>query len=136
MSNFLTPLIVEELDDQRWALTSDLWYQSDIFGGDIKVPLGFVTDFASVPRIPFAFWATGDTAHEGATVHDFLYQTHLRDRETADRIFLEAMKVTGIAPWRRDLMYWAVRGGGMFAYHTGPERYELLGNLAKFNAPA
>lgn len=133
MSNFLTPLIVEEIDDQRWGLTSDLLYQSDIFGGVIKVPYGFVTDFASVPRWPLAFWAAGDTAHQAATIHDLLYQTHLKDRETCDKILLEAMEVTGIPIWRRKLMYYAVRTFGMFAYNSGPERYEVLGNLAKFS---
>src|SRR5258708_6192683 len=75
MAEFKTKLVVEELDDKTWKLKEDLYYTSDILGV-IYVPAGFVTDFASVPRLPFAYLLAGDTAHQAAVVHDYLYQTH------------------------------------------------------------
>jgi len=122
MSKFLTALDVELVDDDQndgrgaWRLTEPFVYQSDI-AGNITVPAGFVTDFASVPRVPVAFWLTGDTAHDAAVVHDYLYTTGQVDRATADAVLLEAMALSGIPAWRRYAMYWAVRafGGAHFA---------------------
>jgi hypothetical protein len=110
-------LRVEEVDDGRWRLLEDFVYHSDVVGS-IIVPAGFVTDFASVPRVPVAFWFVGDTAHLAAVVHDYLYSTGIFPKATADRVFLEAMAVTGIPHWRRWLMYLGVRWGGGLAWET------------------
>lgn len=130
MSKFLTQLSVTALDDETWKLASPLGYQSDIFfvakRGTLLVPTGFVTDFASVPRLPLAYLLAGNTAHEAAVVHDYLYQTHLTDRQTADRILLEAMEVTGVALWRRRIMYRAVRFCGWWPWRSGPKRFTIL----------
>lgn len=123
MSRFMTKLEVELVDDTEndgrgcWRLKNPLAYESDVAGKIITVPEGFCTDFASVPRIPVAYWLTGDTAHEAAVVHDFLYSTGELPRAKADDVLMEAMTVTGIPAWRRYAMYWAVRafGGSHFA---------------------
>lgn len=122
MSQFLSVLDVQLLDDTMadgrgmWMLCQPLAYQSDIAGKVIVVPAGFKTDFASVPRLPIAYWLTGDTAHAPAVVHDHLYSTGDLPRETADAVLLEAMASAGVPRWRRYAMYWAVRafGGGRF----------------------
>jgi len=49
-------------------------------------------------------------------VHDYLYQTGERSRKEADDIFKEAMLVSGTAPWKATVMYWAVRLFGWAAY--------------------
>lgn len=93
----------------------------------IMVPKGFVTDFASIPLglhnsfPPLGLWA------RPAIIHDFLYATKGTGayrtrrwinrpvdytRPEADAIFKEAMKVVGVPPWRREVMYRAVRWGG------------------------
>lgn len=118
MSQFRTPLDVRRMRDGSadgrgtWQLLSDLVYQSDLLDRVITVPAGFVTDFASVPRIPVAYLLAGDEAHEEAVVHDWLYTTHLCDRATADGVFREAMGATGQAAWRSWLMWLGVRVGG------------------------
>ena len=125
---FETPLDCEEInhEDNLWKLLSLLRYNSPIFGGVIEVPQFFVTDFASVPRIPLAYLLCGNTAHEAAVVHDYLYQTHGRDRATCDKILLEAMLTTQVPKWRAYMMYWAVRLGGYSAYKSGPSRFQVL----------
>ena len=93
-----------------WALQQPLVYRSALPGvGEIVVPAGFVTDFASVPRWPLTFLLAGDTAHAPAVVHDFLYGTRRVRRATADLVFLEAMVLTGVPRWRRAAMWVAVR---------------------------
>lgn len=108
-ARFLDPLSVTRRPGGRWALTRPLRYQSAVLRALLTVHAGFLTDFASVPRLPFAFWLFGDTAHAEAVVHDFLCATKIVPRAQADRVFLEAMEVSGIPAWRRWPMYLAVR---------------------------
>lgn len=81
---FLTPLRVEQVSEAAgtWRLLEPLCYVSPIFGGLIVVPAGFVTDFASVPRLPFSYWLFGGVGQAAAVVHDYLYQCH--DLEVPD----------------------------------------------------
>ncbi len=115
MPKFLTRLDVEHLSDEQWKLSDDLVYQSDIVGL-VTVPKGFVTDFASVPRLPGAYWVAGGKANKEAVVHDFLYRSKLCTRKEADDVFLEAMELNGQSWWRRRLMWAGVRLFGWTAY--------------------
>lgn len=113
---FVTDLEVElRPDGKTWQLTTVLVYDSKLVGL-LTIPAGFQTDFASVPRLPLVYLLTGDTAHKAAVVHDYLYQKKLFRRDICDRVFLEAMRVTGVAEWRSHLMYAAVRLFGGFWY--------------------
>lgn len=122
MTGFLTVLSVSLVDDAQadgrgmWRLEHPLVFQSAVLGRAITVPECFETDFASVPRVPVAYWLAGDTAHPAAVVHDYLYSTGEVSRATADRVLLEAMAAEGVPAWRRYPMYWAVRafGGSRF----------------------
>lgn len=127
MSKFLTALRVLRLEDTScdgrgtWQLLAPLAYESDLAGRDVIVPPGFKTDFASVPRVPVAFFLTGGLAHEAAVVHDWLYTTHLLERDLADGLLREAAAVCGVASWRCWLMYWGVRLGGARAWNAGTD---------------
>lgn len=121
-AKFLDPLVVRKLDDGRWRLTHELRYDSAAAGGRIIVPVGFETDFASVPRVPLAFILFGDTAHEAAVVHDYLYATKVLPRALADHIFDEAMKVCGIPLYHRLPMYLAV---AVFGETVWREHWEI-----------
>lgn len=118
MSHFITDLDVRKLThdasaDRRgtWKLLQPLVYSSEL-AGMITVPAGFVTDFASVPRIPVAFLLAGDCGQEAAVIHDFLYTTHQVPRETADAVLREALLVGDEPAWRAWLMWAGVRVGG------------------------
>lgn len=78
------------------------------------VPIGFITDGASIPKI---FWSLVGSPFTGlyrraALIHDYLYFTQTTKRSYADKVFLEAMKVLGVSWWKRRLMWVAVRVGG------------------------
>jgi hypothetical protein len=113
---FQTRLRVEQVDDSHWRLTDEFVYDSDVAHARIVVPAGFVTDFASVPRIPIAFWLVGDTAHAAAVVHDYLYATGIFPKAVADDVLYEAMVTSGMPAWRCHLIYWGVRLGGRHAW--------------------
>ena len=117
MSAFLDRLIIEELDDSTFELHEPFRYQSDL-AGLISVPVGFKTDFASVPRIGMIYALLGDCAHEPAVIHDWLYYADLADRSVADDVLLEAMGVIGLPWWRRYPIWLGVRAGGWIAWNT------------------
>lgn len=124
MSRFVTELDVRRLGPGpkgrgTWKLLAPLVYASDLVG-TVDVPMGFVTDFASVPRLPLAFLAAGDHAHQAAVIHDWLYTTHAVGgqaitRAQADAVFEEAIRCSDPdAPaW---LMWAGVRIGGSGAW--------------------
>jgi hypothetical protein len=120
MARFLTPLRAEK-SGEYWTVLQPLIYDSDVACKVFIVPEGFVTDFASVPRLPLAFLLTGDAAHSAAVIHDYAYKTAIVDRETADAVFKEAAMVSGEPPWRATLMHWGVRLGGWIAWNKHRE---------------
>ena len=81
-------------------------------GREVEVPVGFVTDFASVPR---AFWRLippWGRYSPAAVVHDYLYGQDDWPKAEADRAFLDLMRQVGVPRWKRTMMYWAVRWFG------------------------
>lgn len=121
MSRFLSSLKVEpatDADDGNWRLLADLEFLSDAAKQTIIVPTGFVTNFASVPRIIGIYELTGNTSSKAATVHDYLYSTHIVCRRVADAVLREASKVSGVPGWRRWIMWAGVRVGGWTHWGT------------------
>jgi hypothetical protein len=122
MSKFLTDLKMENAtprDDGLWRLTAPLVYQSDVAKMTFTVPAGFITDLASVPRIPIAYLLAGGTSNEASVVHDFIYSTHPVARATADAVLKEASLLTGVPKWRAWLMWAGVRVGGGGSHWNG-----------------
>ena len=134
MPRFLGPLEVRLVGRGKWMTLAPLTYDSAIWSFPIIIPAEMVTDFASVPRAPFAFMLTGGRAPGPAVVHDFLYQSpSWGDRELADAIFAEAMGVEQpefgfeAESWSiRHLMWTGVRAGGWHAWNKTPARAASL----------
>lgn len=125
MSHFITQLSTEPYgglndDGDKHVLTGPLFYASEIAKGVIIVPEGFVTDFATVLRLPIIYWLFGNTARKAAVIHDYLYQSGRFPRAMCDAIFREASEVTGVPAFKRWGMWVGVRiGGGL--YYTAPQ---------------
>lgn len=123
---WLSDLDVRVVDDSAYErrcyeLLRPLRYQSARLGRVFEVPAGFRTDFASIPLPALSLIGTlGDRA---ATLHDWLVRTGEIPRQTADRVFLEALRDSGVEKSVAELMYMAV-----CAYTAGiqppPERDE------------
>lgn len=102
-----------------WQLYTPLVYASALLRRTVSVPKDFITDFASVPRIPGIWWIAGGMADEAAVIHDWMYNRKVGTRKIADKVFLEAMKASGVSFWRRYTMYAAVRALGWRYYGKG-----------------
>lgn len=117
MSSFTKSLIVEVLDKGTiYKIAEEFtYYRSDDKNSLIKVPKGFKTNFASIPRL---FWniypptgggTKGTKYGKSAVLHDYLYETKMYNRKECDKIFLEAMKAMEVNFFTRYLFYYCVR---------------------------
>ncbi len=71
----------------------------------IKVLCGFQTDFASVPRIFWWLVPKWGKYGKAAIIHDYCYWDQDYSRKRSDEIFPEAMRVLGVAPWRKFMIF-------------------------------
>ena len=112
MSRFTDPLLVSPLPDGRtWVIKRDFGYDLDHedSGRTVEVPVGFHTDFASVPRLFWALIPRWGVYGNAAVIHDYLYVFHPCSRQRADAIFDEAMRVLTTPTWQRLAILAAVR---------------------------
>jgi len=124
MPRYLTPLDVRLYGPGRWILLAPFSFESDVLGRVLTVPKDFVTDFASVPRLPVAYLVAGNRFPGPATLHDYLYQhPEWKDRSGADSVLYEACGVSapefGIFAepgWVKTLAWMGVRVGGWAAW--------------------
>ena len=119
-----------------WATTKDITYTP--FGGTdtIRVPKGFVTDLASIPRIFWGLLPPDGPWVKAAVVHDYLYYTHGSgvwhchkptisraapySKLESDRILREAMEDRRVDAFRSNIIYLAVHLGGQNGWDNSP----------------
>ena len=114
-----TAAVVYNARTDRWTLTSD--FVHDVSGYRFRITAGFTFDLASVPRVVWRVIAPYELSIEAALIHDMLYRCggcpepwECRPRRSftraeVDRLFRDEMKCRGVAAWRRELAYTAVR---------------------------
>lgn len=73
------------------------------------IPKGFESDYASVPRFLWRIVPPFGRYARAALVHDYVYRYRKHSRVVCDDIFNQMMKKLNVSPWRRILMYRAVR---------------------------
>lgn len=96
-SSFVTELNVSPIDGSRWRVKTQFTYERWCKGSRdrITVPIGFITDFASIPLWRLLFWWLPMWAkyNKAPVLHDYLYHHGLLTRYWADQVFYEAMLV-------------------------------------------
>jgi len=107
-------LFSRHVGGEDWELTQSLTYYHKT--GPLVVPVTFVTNRDSVPRIPVIYALFKGRAVKSAVVHDYLYELQY-GKAFADGVFLDAMKDEGVLWVYRYPIYWAVVlcGGGIYA---------------------
>jgi len=134
VSKFTEILTVSPLPDGRtWIIRKKFGYDIGSEGSNefIEVPVGFMTDFASVPRLFWAILPQWGTYGNAAVIHDFCYWqqqitkkkgkklvTKNITRKQADKIFLEGMAVLKVPLYHIYPIYWAVRAFGWLHWRT------------------
>lgn len=121
MGLFTDELDVTPYDDESgtWKLLQSFIY--DVNEDEaIEVPVGYVTDFATIPRVFWSILPPWGTYGKATVVHDYLCtdkritnlktnEVRLCSRKEADKVFLEAMTVLNVNVVVRYVMFAAVR---------------------------
>jgi len=127
MSRFTQVLLVSPMDDgNTWVLMRDFGYEvgEEASGDTIEVPIGFMTDFASVPWI-FQWWIPKWGKYgNAAVIHDWLYWSQSRPRKASDLILLQAMEVMGVDGIRKNAIFIGARALGWWAWLRNQEDRE------------
>ena len=125
MSSFTDPsCAVEELDvtpladGRTWRVVKEFDFASRTLERIVRVPVGQLTDFASVPRALWSFWPPTGKYTRAALVHDRLYRepSERCTRYQADRTLLEGCVVLGVSLWTCMVLFLGVRLGGRRAF--------------------
>ena len=109
------PLLQPLADGCNWELHEKFGFWTPRTGL-IMVPAGFVTDLASIPRLFWNILPPFGKYTRAAIVHDWLYRTQMRTRETADRVLWDGMVACGVPWWQRVIIYQNVRWFGFAAW--------------------
>jgi hypothetical protein len=119
LSRFTEVLLVSPLADGRtWVVSRDFGYEvgTEGSGDTVDVAVGFQTDFASIPRMFWVVLPKWGRYGNASIIHDWLYWSQERSRKESDDIFLEAMGVLQVGPFKKHVIYWAVRAFGGIAW--------------------
>lgn len=115
MSSFTTPAIVELIDHYKFRLVEPFEYYIGLDEAHkqavFRVPAGFETDLASVPRVLWSLVPPHGKYAKAAILHDWLITEYPFGavREVADKLFYDAMLVLQVPKLQAKLMYYAVR---------------------------
>lgn len=123
MSAFLGPLdtrLIKDNESGVFRLLAPFSYQSDVAGQTFTAPVGFETDYCSVPRVPGVYDMLGNRARQAGTIHDWLYSSHVVPRQMADEVLREMLLLEGVCHFEAMEFYLAVRAGG--GSHWGPDK--------------
>lgn len=103
-------VVVKPFDKDKFELAWEYEYQS-ASGETIKIPAGYKTNGANVPRIFWSIFPPNSPEYLSAVVaHDYLCD--LERYERADEILKEIMGELRVAEWKILIFYYACR-----AYH-------------------
>jgi hypothetical protein len=83
----------------------------------VEAPIGFVTDFASIPPIFYSVLRPDGEYAYAAVIHDYLYWTQTRPRQEADEILKLAMQDLKVDTIKLTAIYEAVRHFGGKAWN-------------------
>ena len=92
------PAVEPGPDGRTWRIVRAGRYDCGL--GLVDLPVGSITDFASVPRWAWGFAAPASGRHRlAALIHDRLYQTRQTPRAVADAIFRAEMRCARVPAW-------------------------------------
>lgn len=118
------PLDLRRFKDPFYALLNEIGWKPESSGTGLKafrVPKGFVTDFASVPRPFWSIFPPDGKYAYAAVLHDWLYWTQDQSKEAADMIFRSAMDDLTITDSQAKVLYQAVNIFGGSAWRKNAE---------------
>jgi hypothetical protein len=103
-------VLAARFEPGEWALTTPLIWQEK--GFRVEVPIGFVTDLASIPAILRGALNVTGLSRRAAVLHDYAYCAQTLSREHADQLLRRALIADGMPATTARLYWLGVRTGG------------------------
>jgi hypothetical protein len=113
------PLDVRRFLDPMYVLLAPIHWSSNSKLPDflpVTAPRGFVTDFASVPRVFWSIFRPDGNYAYAAAIHDYLYWQQDRPKKEADLIFRSVMDDLNITDIQKTILFEAVNKFGNSAW--------------------
>ena len=111
-------------EGKYWYLRETLIWRSRMLPHAVQVPAGFVTDFASIPRVFWWLLPTWEGYGPAAIVHDYLYWHQPVARAVADRAMFEAMTDQKVGWVKRQIIYRTLRAAGWMTWWSNNRKRE------------
>jgi hypothetical protein len=127
-------ILVEPLSPVTWLLHSDLVYRGE--SETFTVPAGYVTDFATVPRIAAWLIPRFGAYTRAAILHDWLLTDSDVSSVDADNLFRRALRELRVPPVRRTLMWVGVRWGAAFSKRRRAGWWRTAPAVLAYSLPA
>jgi len=106
------------IDGKIRTLLTPLSYYSVLLDEVITVPIGFETDFGSIPQMFQNILPKDGTSLFAYIIHDLLYQiTYRNDRLLCDSVLKEAQECLGESFYARNTVKLGLRIGGAKAWN-------------------
>lgn len=110
-----------------------IYYLTNVIGWDpnpiqaglykpVRVPIGFVTDFASIPRIFWSMLRPDGIYSYAAIIHDYLYWEQYLPKKDCDMILKFLMEEFRINPTIVSAIYQAVNNFGCIAWEENARK--------------
>jgi len=115
LSSFTDDLVVKyHPQTDKWIIQRSFDYHVGKYPSYvvIKIPKGFSTDLASVPRGFRWIIPKSGKYNQAAVLHDYMCVNFYKTHQIRCEIFMESMGVLKVPAIKKQLMYWAVRLGG------------------------
>jgi hypothetical protein len=115
----ITPVFFKPfIDGLNWIGGEVLTNKIGISQDSTTVPVGFVTDFASIPPALQSFIQQNGPSLLPAVVHDYLYWKQTCTKDQSDQILLLAMIEHKVPEAQRIAIYQAVHYAGIFSWEA------------------
>lgn len=98
-------VVVQPIDKDKFRVYKDFSYLG------VRVPKGFVTNGANIPRVFWSLFPPNSPEYLSAVVlHDYMCAKNgVFTYKEADEMFHRAMLEIGVAKWKADLFYFWVK---------------------------
>jgi uncharacterized protein DUF1353 len=103
-------------DGQHWIVKEPLTYIVGTSKESVTVPIGFVTDLASIPPILQSIIQQNGSYLLPAVVHDYLYWKQTCTQPQSDGILMLAMIEQKVSLFHRTSIFQAVQAAGSLAW--------------------
>lgn len=112
---------------EKEAVLMEDWHIDDVLGMRFTIDAGETTDGASIPRFLWRVCGHPLMAPRvyAATLHDYLYRHGWElgvKRKKADECYRALLRHFGVAAWRAETEYYALRAFGASNYQKGTNR--------------